>query len=91
MPGWGGPEAARALRAWEAAAADAAAPRLPIFALTANCLEAHRVECAAAGMDGFFTKPLGRAALPKLKQRAWEYERQTAQLAAARDRPEETC
>ena len=84
MPIWGGPEAARALRAWEAEAADdAAAPRLPIFALTANCLEAHRVECAAAGMDGFLTKTLGRAALPQLQQRAREYERAAAQLAAA--------
>lgn len=84
MPIWGGPKAARALRAWEAAAADdAAAPRLPIFALTANCLEAHRLECVAAGMDGFLTKPLGRAALPQLQQRAREYERKAAQLAAA--------
>ena len=86
MPGWGGPDAARALRAWEASAAAGAAgaPRVPIFALTANCLEEHRAECAAAGMDGFFTKPLGRAALPQLQQRAREYERATAQLAALR-------
>ena len=43
---------------------------------------AHHLECAAAGMDGFLTKPLGRAALPQLQQRAREYERAAAQLAA---------
>jgi hypothetical protein len=41
-------------------------------------------------MDGFLTKPLGRAALPQLQQRAREYERAAAQLAAARGSPSTT-
>ena len=73
MPRWSGPDAARALRAWEAAQRP---PRLPVpmYALTANVLEEHRAECDAAGMNGFLTKPLRAAALPELQRRAREYQ-----------------
>ena len=77
MPRWSGPDAARALRAWEAAQCPPRPP-VPMYALTANVLEEHRAECAAAGMDGFLTKPLRAAALPELQQRAREYQRAMA-------------
>lgn len=60
MPGMGGPEVARRYRQWEA---EQRRERLPVLALTANVLDEDRDQCAAAGMDGFITKPLGRPAL----------------------------
>ena len=81
MPRWSGPDAARALRAWEAAQRPPRPP-VPMYALTANVLEEHRAECDAAGMDGFLTKPLRAAALPELQQRAREYQRAMAGLTS---------
>ena len=81
MPRWSGPDAARAVRAWEAAQRPPRPP-VPIYALTANVLEEHRAECDAAGMDGFLTKPLRAAALPELQQRAREYQRAMAGLTS---------
>ncbi len=75
-------EAARAFRAWEAEHRPGA-PRLPIFALTANVLDEHRAECAAAGMDGFVSKPLRACMLPELQQRARGYAEQLAAEDAA--------
>jgi len=74
MPRWSGPDAARAVRAWEAAQRPPRQP-VPMYALTANVLEEHRAECDAAGMDGFLTKPPRAAALPELQRRAREYQR----------------
>jgi CheY-like chemotaxis protein len=60
MPGVDGLEAARRIRAAEA---EAAAPRTPIVALTANAFDEDREACLAAGMDSFLVKPLDRSRL----------------------------
>jgi CheY-like chemotaxis protein len=70
-------DAARAFRAWEQERLPGAA-RLPIYALTANVLEEHRLECEQAGMDSFATKPLRANVLAELRQHATAY----AQLAS---------
>ena len=55
MPGMGGVEAARAIRA--------AGCATPIVALTADAFEDDRRACLAAGMDDFLVKPLTETAL----------------------------
>ncbi len=80
MPVMTGPEAARAFREWEAAHLPPGAPRLPVLCLTANVLEEHAAECAAAGMDALLTKPLRADALADLRTRAVTY---AAALAAS--------
>ena len=60
MPGSDGLTAARAIRALEA---ERGGRRTAIVALTANAFEEDREACAAAGMDGFLTKPLDRERL----------------------------
>jgi CheY-like chemotaxis protein len=50
MPVLGGVEATRELRSLGCA--------VPIVAMTANASERDRVECIAAGMDGFLSKPV---------------------------------
>jgi CheY-like chemotaxis protein len=55
MPGLDGIEATHRIRAEEASTGR---PHLPIFALTADALDAGRKACLAAGMDGFLTKPV---------------------------------
>jgi CheY-like chemotaxis protein len=60
MPGMDGLEAARKIRAAEAAGEK---PRTPIIALTANAFDEDRDACLAAGMDGFLVKPLERERL----------------------------
>jgi CheY-like chemotaxis protein len=57
MPGSDGLSAARSIRAIEA---ERGGRRTPIVALTANASGDDRDACAAAGMDGFLTKPLER-------------------------------
>ncbi|MBP9928380.1 MAG: PAS domain-containing protein [Rhodoferax sp.] len=44
-------------------AEEAAGPRLPIVALTANALRDEEVRCRQAGMDGYLTKPVRLAQL----------------------------
>jgi signal transduction histidine kinase/DNA-binding NarL/FixJ family response regulator len=53
MAGLNGIEATRAIRAWGGAYAS-----LPIVAMTANALHSDRMECLAAGMNDFVTKPI---------------------------------
>jgi PAS domain S-box-containing protein len=64
MPEVDGIEAARRIRAAEAAAPGAT--RTPIVALTANAFSDDREACLAAGMDAFLTKPLDRERLAEL-------------------------
>jgi PAS domain S-box-containing protein len=60
MPGGGGIEAVRRIRAVEA---QEGGRRLPIFALTATVFDENRAASLAAGMDGFLIKPLDRRQL----------------------------
>jgi CheY-like chemotaxis protein len=60
MPDIDGLEATRRIRAAEGASG---APRMPIFALTANAFSEDREACLAAGMDDFLVKPLDRERL----------------------------
>uniref|UniRef100_UPI00293D4195 MHYT domain-containing protein n=1 Tax=Janthinobacterium sp. TaxID=1871054 RepID=UPI00293D4195 len=60
MPLMDGLAATRAIRA---AALRAGRARVPIVAMTASVLEAHRKASAAAGMDGFAAKPVDWSAL----------------------------
>jgi hypothetical protein len=57
MPRMDGKDAARAIRSAEA---EAAAPRVPIVAMTAHALAGDREEILAAGIDRYMTKPLKR-------------------------------
>jgi CheY-like chemotaxis protein len=57
MPELNGLDAARHIRS------DTSATALPIIALTANVLPEDRLECEAAGMNGFLTKPVRYAEL----------------------------
>jgi signal transduction histidine kinase/CheY-like chemotaxis protein len=60
MPGMDGLQAARRIRAAEAAAGDRS---VRILALTANAQAEDREACLAAGMDGLLVKPLDRERL----------------------------
>ena len=64
MPTMTGLEASRAIRALQGPAS-----RIPIIALTANATEGDRESFAAAGMDGYISKPIDIESL------AWEIER----------------
>jgi CheY-like chemotaxis protein len=57
MPVMGGVEATKAIRA--------AGFKLPIVAMTANASDSDKEECAAAGMDGFLSKPVLRDQLAR--------------------------
>jgi PAS domain S-box-containing protein len=63
MPGMGGIEATRAIRAMEE---KNLRPRVPIVALTADALETGKRACQEAGMDGFLTKPVDPAELEEM-------------------------
>jgi PAS domain S-box-containing protein len=63
MPGMDGIDAAKAIRAGEAASGR---PRTPIVALTADALETGKRACKDAGMDGFLTKPVDPALLDQM-------------------------
>ena len=66
MPGMDGLEATRLIRAAEIDDGPnrrATRPRCPVVGLTASIGQAFELECRAAGMDGFLSKPLAREAL----------------------------
>ncbi len=60
MPEMDGTEAARAIRALEAAHG---LPPVPIIAMTAHAMDGDRDRIVAAGIDGYMTKPLKKAEL----------------------------
>ncbi|MBF0211989.1 MAG: response regulator [Magnetococcales bacterium] len=60
MPVMDGFDATRALRRFEK---ETKRPHTPVIALTANVTEEDRLNCLAAGMDGFLTKPIEEQAL----------------------------
>jgi len=61
MPNMDGLEATRQIRAEEER--EGSDHHTPIVAITAHAQEENRVECMAAGMDDFLTKPITRAEL----------------------------
>jgi hypothetical protein len=65
MPGIGGLEATRRIRALDGPAA-----AVPIIAVTANAGAAEAEACRAAGMDGFVGKPIDRTGLLDAIERA---------------------
>jgi len=58
MPDMDGYETAAAIRIWENGEC-----RIPIIALTANCVEGDREKCLDSGMDDYLAKPFRLAAL----------------------------
>ncbi len=65
MPRLDGFAATRAIRALHSKVAS-----IPIVAMTANVMEEDRLACAAAGMNDFLTKPIDRAHLREVIERA---------------------
>jgi len=60
MPVMDGFEATRRIRGWEK---DAGRPRMPIYIVSANCLQEHVDAGIAAGADGHISKPVSVAQL----------------------------
>jgi CheY-like chemotaxis protein len=81
MPVLTGPQVAISFRAWESERPHLA--RTPLVALTANALEEHAAECAAAGCDAFITKPLRADSMAVLRVLAAQAAERRALAAAA--------
>mgnify|MGYP001806833177 CR=1 FL=1 len=75
MPVMGGVDATRAIRRLGCA--------VPILAMTANASDRDRDACFEAGMDGFLTKPILRAALAEALVNVLEGAAATAAATAA--------
>ncbi len=68
MPVMDGLAMTRAFRAWEAARLPPDAPRLPIFALSANVLDEHIAASYDAGVTRHFAKPLRSETVQELRR-----------------------
>ncbi len=66
MPVMDGLEASLKIRAWEA---ETGHERVAIVALTAHAFADDRLQCAAAGMDDYLTKPVSREDLARMIDR----------------------
>lgn len=66
MPELGGLEAAKVIRAQKLSYA-------PIFALTGNDGEATRIQCRAAQMNGFISKPIKKEKLEKVLAKVFHH------------------
>jgi CheY-like chemotaxis protein len=83
MPVMDGLEATRRVRASGGPNAD-----VPIFALTANVMEAHREACAQAGMSGHIAKPIdARVLLSTVLKAGLATNRRRLDAQAARSAP----
>ena len=83
LPGMGGLEAMKNLRAWPGSAS-----RTPIIALTAHVLVGDRERCLTLGMDGYVSKPFTSGSLHAEITRVLD-ERSNAPLAAIACAPPE--
>jgi CheY-like chemotaxis protein/HPt (histidine-containing phosphotransfer) domain-containing protein len=84
MPEMDGLTATRLMRAWER---EHGRPATPVVALTASALREDREECLAAGCTDFAAKPLKRAELLAIIQRATNTPVQAAMGAGKPGRP----
>jgi len=64
MPDMDGYQTAAAIRDWETGTR-----RMPIIALTANCVEGDREKCLDSGMDDYLAKPFRLASLESTLER----------------------
>ncbi len=86
MPEMDGLQAASQIRAMEAMAG-AAAPRVPIIALTANAMQGDSDNCLAAGMDGYVAKPIRSEALFAEMHRVLQWVHPAAPVSAPSAEP----
>jgi len=81
MPDMDGYQATAAIRHWESGNW-----RVPIIALTANCVEGDREKCLDSGMDDYLAKPFHLAALESTLER-WVANRDASVPADSANRP----
>jgi len=77
MPVLGGLEATRLIRSSNSPYAN-----VPIIAMTANAMTGDKTKCLNAGMDGYVSKPLGRAILAEAIADATRFKVNSAEFVA---------
>ena len=80
MPGMDGYEATRAIRARETLT-----ERIPIIALTAHAMKGADVQCVAAGMDDYLSKPIDRVQLEACLER-WLASTEKDEMTESQDK-----